>query len=180
MEIQAPGTFKKILKRYSILLIILFILMIGFILPQNFVIPVEGAKKGDWNENSFWYYPWGKSVTHKGIDIFAKEGTKVVSSTPGIVLFKGSAGRGGKVVLVLGPKWRLHYYAHLQEINTGLFSIIKKGRTIGTVGKTGNAKTTPPHLHYAIVTIIPYPWRIDNSIQGLKKMFYLDPTPYLK
>ena len=51
---------------------------------------------------------------------------------------------------------------------------------IGTVGNTGNAINTPAHLHYAIVTIIPYPWRIDGSKQGWRKMFYLNPIDFLK
>ena len=86
---------------------------------------------------------------------------------------------GGNVVLVLGPKWRLHYYAHLQEIRTSSFKWTSAGSASGTVGDSGNAKGKPPHLHYSIVTLIPYPWRIDGSPQGWKKMFYLDPTQYL-
>jgi len=166
-------------KKRKGLLIIIIILVIGYILPQNFVIPVEGAKKGDWNKESFWYYPWGKSVTHKGVDIFATEGNKVISSTYGIVLYKGKLARGGNVIFVLGPKWRLHYYAHLKEIQTGWLNYVKKGEIIGEVGRTGNAINTPPHLHYSTLTIIPYPWRIDNAKQGWKKMFYLNPIRYM-
>jgi hypothetical protein len=32
-----------------------------------------------------------------------------------------------------------------------------------------------PHLHYHIITLIPYPWRITREMQGWKKMFYMDP-----
>jgi murein DD-endopeptidase MepM/ murein hydrolase activator NlpD len=78
-------------------------------------MPVEGATKSDYNKDTFWFYPWGKSVTHKGVDIFAKEGTNVKSSTWGIVLYSGKIEVGGNVVLILGPKWRLHYYAHLKD-----------------------------------------------------------------
>jgi ABC-type polysaccharide/polyol phosphate export permease len=34
-------------------------------------------------------------------------------------------------------------------------------------------------LHYSIVTIFPYVWRIDSDRQGWKKMFYLNPIAYL-
>jgi len=162
---------------------ILFFLLItisGFILPQKFKMNVEGAKNKDYNENSFWFYPWGKSVTHKGVDIFATEGTKVFSSTNGIVLRARTIENGGNIVLILGPKWRLHYYAHLKEIKTSAFSFVNSGDIIGTVGTSGNAKGKSPHLHYSISTIIPYFWRIDGSRQGWRKMFYLNPIDYLK
>lgn len=147
----------------------------GFIIPDDRVIPVKGAGISDINRNSFWFDPWGESVTHKGIDIFAKEGTELLSSTYGIVLYRGEFGRGGNVVAVLGPKWRIHYYAHLKEIKTGFFTPVSPGKLIGSVGRTGNAAKTPPHLHYSILTIIPYPWRADSSIQGWKKIFFLNP-----
>jgi peptidoglycan LD-endopeptidase LytH len=156
------------------------LLVIGLFVPQTFVNPVEKAGKSSYNSKSFWYYPWGKSGTHKGVDIFAQEGTPVYSSTGGLALFKGELERGGNVVLIIGPKWRLHYYAHLRDINTGLFSWTNTGESIGTVGRTGNAKDKPPHLHYSIMTLIPYFWQIDEDKQGWKKMFYLNPITYLE
>jgi len=150
----------------------------GLLLPQNLKMPVHGASSADYHHQSFWFYPWGKSGTHKGVDIFAKAGTEVQSSTSGIVVFTGNIGMGGNVVLVLGPKWRMHYYAHLQEINTHRFSNVKRGKNIGRVGTSGNAAGKPPHLHYSIFTLIPYPWRIDGAVQGWKKMFYLNPIEY--
>ncbi len=143
-------------------------------------MPVEGATKSSYNEKSFWYYPWGKSVTHKGVDIFAKEGTTVGSSTSGLVIYCGQLKMGGNVVFVLGPKWRIHYYAHLQEIKTSVGSWVNKGGIIGTVGTSGNAVGKSPHLHYSIVTAIPYFWRIDLDHQGWKKMFYLNPINFLE
>ncbi len=156
------------------------VLVVGLIIPQSFENPVDKADKNSYNSKSFWFYPWGKSGTHKGVDIFAKEGTTVKSSTGGLVIFKGEIERGGKVVLIVGPKWRLHYYAHLRDIETGFFSWTSKGGKIGTVGTTGNAKGKSPHLHYSIITMIPYPWRIDSDKQGWKKMFYLNPISYLE
>ncbi|WP_235189736.1 M23 family metallopeptidase [Methylotenera sp. L2L1] len=82
------------------------------------IISVEAATPLDWNQHSFWHYPWGKSGVHKGIDIFAKHGTPVLSSIGGLVIFTGNIDMGGKVVAVLSPQWQVHYYAHLQAINT--------------------------------------------------------------
>ena len=159
--------------------ILLLILITGYLGPQTFSIPVLGATNKSYHPNSFWFYPWGSSGTHKGIDIFAKVGTGVVSSTAGLVVYKGTLEKGGNVIIVLGPKWRLHYYAHLKEWKVPLGRFVSPGTIIGTVGNTGNASGKPSHLHYSISSIIPVPWRIDNSKQGWKKMFYLNPSDYL-
>ncbi|QXP79094.1 M23 family metallopeptidase [Winogradskyella sp. HaHa_3_26] len=167
-------------KRKKILLGIVTVLIIGFLIPQNLEMPVKEATKSDYNSKSFWFYPWGKSVTHKGVDIFAKKGTEINSSTSGLVLYAGEINVGGKVVVVVGPKWRIHYYAHLNELNTSLFSFVSKESKIGTVGASGNAVGKSPHLHYSILTIIPYLWRMDSDKQGWKKMFYLNPIEYFE
>ena len=167
-------------KRKKLFISIIVTLTIGFLIPQNLKMPVKGATKSDYNSKSFWFYPWGKSVTHKGVDIFSKKGTEINSSTLGLVLYSGEISIGGKVVLVLGPKWRLHYYAHLNELKTSSFSFVNNNSTIGTVGTSGNAAGKPAHLHYSILTIIPYVWRIDSEKQGWKKMFYLNPIEYFQ
>ena len=159
----------------------LVILAIGFIVPQQMIIPVTDATPKNWDEKSFWAYPWGSSITHKGIDIFAERGTEVIASTNGIVIYTFEGGKGGKSVMVLGPKWRFHYYAHLDEIKTFVFKPLKRGSVVGTVGDTGNAKGKPPHLHYAITTPFPYPTLYDSiSVQGWKRMFYLNPDIWLR
>ncbi len=169
----------RLKKKHKISLILISIIIAGLLLPQRFSMPVEGATKSDFNKNSFWYYPWGKSITHKGVDIFAKSGTNLKSSTYGLVLYSGEIKIGGNVVLILGPKWRFHYYAHLKEVRTSTFSWNNRGEIIGTVGASGNAKGKSPHLHYSILTPIPYPWKMDTDRQGWKKMFYLNPITFL-
>lgn len=170
---------KGISKRKKAASVFLALIVIGLMIPQPFENPVDKADKNSFNPKSFWFYPWGKSGTHNGVDIFAKTGTKVNSSTGGLVLFTGELKMGGKVVLILGPKWRLHYYAHLNDIQTSTLSWTNKGERIGSVGTSGNAYGKPPHLHYAIVTLIPYTWRFEKKQQGWKKMFYLNPIVFL-
>jgi murein DD-endopeptidase MepM/ murein hydrolase activator NlpD len=157
------------------LLSLVSLLVVGFLLPESLVIPVQDASRSDWNADTFWYEPWGKSGVHKGIDIFSPSGTPVISSTYGITLFQGELGIGGNVVVVLGPKWRIHYYAHLDRTDVGFGSVVNTSDAIGTVGTSGNAKGKSPHLHYTIVTLFPYFWRWDSATQGWKKMFFLDP-----
>ena len=52
----------------------LIVLVVGLIIPENVENPVAKADKNSYNSKSFWFYPWGKSGTHKGVDIFAREG----------------------------------------------------------------------------------------------------------
>lgn len=80
------------------------IIIIGFLIPQNLKMPVFGADSNSYNHETFWYEGWGTSIVHKGIDVFAKKGTGVHSATWGIVLITAEYGKGGKFVLILGPK----------------------------------------------------------------------------
>ena len=159
----------------------LTLLVAGFFIPQDMIIPVHGATAENWDIKSFWAYPWGSSVTHKGIDIFETRGTAVVSATHGVVVYTHEGGKGGKSVMILGPKWRFHYYAHLDSYDAFPFQPVRRGAVIGTVGDTGNAKGKPPHLHYAITTPFPHWWLYDSeSVQGWRKMFHLNPDIWLR
>ena len=163
----------------KVLFVLMVIILVGLLVPQNLKMPVVGADNNSFNHETFWYEGWGTSIVHKGIDVFAKKGTNVHSATWGIVIATAEYGKGGKFVLVLGPKWRIHYYAHLDELRTKPLAIVTPDTEIGTVGNTGNAATTAAPLHYGMATMIPYPWRIDNAPLGWQKMFYLNPIDYL-
>lgn len=152
----------------------------GLIWPETVVMPVAGASARDWHPQSFWYEPWGASGVHKGIDIFAPKGRAVRSTTPGIVLFRGELARGGKVVAVLGPQWRLHYYAHLNQSSTTPLALLAAGAPIGEVGDSGNAAGKPPHLHYTVLSLLPRPWQATRQTQGWKRMFFVDPQTLLQ
>lgn len=159
----------------------LLVIAIGLLIPQGRLrMPVEGATAADYDPNSFWYYPWGKSGVHKGVDIFAAKGTPVHPAASGLVIQAGSNAMGGRVVSILGPKWRVHYYAHLDTVLTHVGAWARYGQPIGRVGDSGNAQGKPPHLHYAIFSPIPYPWRWADAPQGWKRMFYLNPIEMLR
>jgi len=169
----------KISKNKTILALIAFVCSLMFFIPEQLIIPVKKASKLDWHKDTFWYEPWGKSGVHKGIDIFAAKGTELISASNGLILYTGELKLGGKVIIVLSPKFRLHYYAHLDDISTTTFSFVTSGQQIGQVGDSGNAKGKPAHLHYSIVTLLPHIWLIDSESQGWKKAFYLDPNRLL-
>ncbi len=169
---QGPRTRRL---RRLILAIAAAVLLSGFLVPEGLRMPVAGATASDWNHETFWYEPWGPSGVHKGIDIFGSLRTPVTSATLGLVVYAGDLGRGGRVVMVLGPKWRLHYYAHLDQIDARPGQILTAGAGIGKLGDSGNAAGKPPHLHYSILTAIPYPWRYSSGTQGWLRMFFLNP-----
>ena len=167
------------MKRKRVLLAVVLtgfaIAVAGFLLPERMVIPVAGATSADWHHETFWYEPWGASGVHKGIDIFAPEGRAVIAATPGLVVYTGNFGRGGLSVAVLGPKWRLHYYAHLSEADTEVGAWVGGGERLGAVGTSGNAVGKPAHLHYSILTLVPYPWRLRWVSQGWLLPVFLNP-----
>ena len=95
------------------------------------------------------------------------------------MIFKGNLALGGQVIAILGPKWRIHYYAHLDQIKVKLGSIVNNDTVIGSVGTSGNAQGKAPHLHYSILTLVPHIGRRDHSTQGWKKIFFLNPSELL-
>ena len=173
--------FKPIKKIAFRLIIILLILMVlGYLIPSKVVSPIAISDVTDIDAASFWYYPWGKSIVHKGIDIFCDSGTNIIAPATGMVISKGYGSISGNYVYILGAKWRTYYFAHMDTCFVSTTNFVTKGTVIGKVGNTGNAKNKPTHLHYAIQTIIPYFWLYDaKAIQGWKKMFYLNPDVYL-
>lgn len=155
------------------------LLIAGLFVPERLVIPVDGADENDWNHQTFWYAPWGASGVHHGIDIFAEEGSPVIAATAGIVVYRGELGRGGNVVIVLGPKSRFHYYAHLSGFDVEPGQWVGRSELLGQVGRTGNAAGRPPHLHYSVATPIPKFWRYRSGPYGWRLMFVLDPHEML-
>ncbi len=121
--------------------------------PTSLPVPVDGIAARRIADT------WGGARSggrgHQGVDIFAKRGTTVRSNTPGLVLRIADFGIGGKHVWVLGPAGERHYYAHLDDWAPGLArgSRLDVGTPLGIVGDTGNAKGTPPHLHYGIYNL---------------------------
>lgn len=118
-------------------------------LPQQHLTDTWGAARSQ-----------GRS--HEGIDIFAARGTPIRSTTQGIVSKVGENTLGGRVVVVVGPGGAGHYYAHLENYaDISPNDWVDVGDIIGYVGDSGNAKGTPPHVHYGIYingsAVNPYP-----------------------
>jgi murein DD-endopeptidase MepM/ murein hydrolase activator NlpD/SH3-like domain-containing protein len=122
---------------------------VSLTLLPAFTFPVKG--KDARAIGSYWGASReGGKRKHEGIDIFARRGTPVVAATDGVVSNVGKTRLGGKVVWVINKNLQAVYYAHLdkQLVKTG--QLVKAGQVLGTVGNTGNAKTTPAHLHFGV------------------------------
>lgn len=118
--------------------------------PQALPVPVQGVRASQVADT--FGAPRGRDRSHAGVDIFAKRGTAVRSATLGVVTDIRDSGLGGRQVWVLGPARERYYYAHLEDWREGLErgEVVQVGSVLGYVGDSGNAKGTPPHLHWGI------------------------------
>ena len=115
----------------------------------------------------------GGKRDHEGIDIFAPRGTSVVAVADGVIESVETTSVGGRVVWQYDRRRDVtYYYAHLntQQVNRG--DAVRAGDRIGTVGNTGNAAASRPHLHFAIYrpgrsAVDPVPFLYDQSVDSL-------------
>ena len=117
---------------------------------SNFKDPVPG---GNWSGPGLGLPRDGGRRSHQGIDIFAPMGTPVYASADGEVVYseRRPSGGFGMAVQLKHSDGYITKYAHLSGLagyQPG--QTVRAGDLIGYVGDTGNAKGTPPHLHYEI------------------------------
>jgi murein DD-endopeptidase MepM/ murein hydrolase activator NlpD len=87
--------------------------------------------------------------THEGTDIFAAEGTEVYAVDVGRVEFHPLEGIGGNVAYLHSADRTRYVYSHLSAF-AGESRKVGPGELIGYVGRTGNAASTPPHVHFEV------------------------------
>jgi murein DD-endopeptidase MepM/ murein hydrolase activator NlpD len=126
------------------------------------MFPVIGTA---WFKDSFGANRDGGKRKHEGTDLFGKEGTLIVSICGGKVEQTGWNRLGGERVGVRGDDGNYYYYAHLEHISAALVKgkRIEAGELVGSMGHTGDALTTPDHLHFGMELpngqwINPYPF----------------------
>lgn len=112
--------------------------------------PVEGKTMAD-IQSFFGDQRDGGRRRHEGVDVFAARGTSVLAVTDGVVRRVGTRDLGGNIVLLWDEKRNLnYYYAHLDAQYVVNGQRVSVGEALGAVGNTGNAVTTPPHLHFGV------------------------------
>lgn len=129
---------------------------------SSLAMPVVGVQPYELS-NSWGASRDGGKRKHRGIDIFAPKGTGVVAVADGIVSFIGEQPKGGLCLWLTTENGASFYYAHLDRWAAGLYEgmEVRVGDLLGYVGNTGNARTTPAHLHFGVneddEMVNPYP-----------------------
>ncbi|NLL51614.1 MAG: M23 family metallopeptidase [Peptococcaceae bacterium] len=147
---KIAGQIRKILDQYPVYQ------------PGRYEFPLP---RSCYYEDTFGADREGGRRTHQGTDLFDIKGTKIFNVCSGTVEKLGWNRLGGERVGIRGEDGNYYYYAHLDEINPQLWvgKKISKGELIGTMGNTGDAITTPDHLHFGIELpngewLNPYPF----------------------
>jgi murein DD-endopeptidase MepM/ murein hydrolase activator NlpD len=139
--------------------------------PSHYVFPVNGG--ADYGDT----YGAGRSDIydgwHHGDDLFASLGTPVVAVANGKLSLVGWNELGGWRLWLTDADGNSFYYAHLAGYSRWILKHpnVKAGQVVGFLGRTGDAFTTDPHLHFEI-----HP----HQYLGLGYDGAVDPTAYLQ
>jgi murein DD-endopeptidase MepM/ murein hydrolase activator NlpD len=109
---------------------------------------------------------------HHGEDIFAPIGAPLLAVARGTVFSVGWNDLGGNRLWLRDLQGNEFYYAHLSAFSTLAVNgaQVEAGDVLGFVGNSGDAQTTPPHLHFEIHPVGYLSLGYDGVI---------DPNPYL-
>jgi murein DD-endopeptidase MepM/ murein hydrolase activator NlpD len=116
--------------------------------PKGYVFPVYGTPSFGPSFGS----PRADTGWHHGIDIFAPTGTPVLAVAQGTVFSVGWNNLGGNRLWLRDRKGNEFYYAHLSAFSPLAVNRmqVRAGAVLGFVGNSGDAITTPPHLHFEV------------------------------
>ena len=109
-----------------------------------------------------WGYPRSGGRGHQGVDMFAPYGTPLYAVADGTIYRVYTNPLGGLAINLIDVDGNMYYYAHLSSAAVSGGETVKAGDVIGAVGDSGNARGTPPHLHWQFhpgngAPINPYP-----------------------
>ena len=159
--------------------------------PEIALPPGEGYVFPVFGDSSFSDdYGAPRAVTgwHHGNDIFAATGTPVLAVADGTLSRVGINTLGGNRLWLTDEAGNEFYYAHLSAYAPATVSgaRVRAGQVIAFVGNTGQAITTPPHLHFEVHprggdSVNPYPylmaWRRGTGIPLAFRQAAASPSP---
>ncbi|MGD0274317.1 MAG: M23 family metallopeptidase [Gaiellaceae bacterium] len=128
---------------------------------KGYVFPVYGQA---WYSDSFGS-PRADTGWHHGIDIFAPMGTPLLAVAKGTVFSVGWNNLGGNRLWLRDKDGNEFYYAHLSAYSPLAVNgkHVKAGDVLGFIGNSGDAITTPPHLHFELHPVGLLPLLYDLS-----------------
>jgi murein DD-endopeptidase MepM/ murein hydrolase activator NlpD len=112
--------------------------------------PVSRAEKS-WVTSKFGFRrsPFtGQREFHKGYDISTREGTPIMATADGVVIFVGNKGLLGKTIIVDHGHGMVTRYGHCQKFLKKRGEKVSRWEPIALVGNTG--RSTGPHVHYEV------------------------------
>lgn len=134
----------------------------GVATTQGYAFPVLGDGVGFGDDYGD---PRAGTGWHHGTDLFAPMGTPIVAVADGTLSKVGVNNLGGNRLWLTDDAGNAFYYAHLSAYAPGTADgvRVRAGQVIAFLGNTGQAITTPPHLHFEIHpgggdSVNPYPY----------------------
>ena len=105
---------------------------------------------------------------HHGEDIFAPLGAPLLAVADGTVFSVGWNDRGGYRLWLRDRQGNQFYYAHLSAFSPLAVNgnEVRAGDVIGFLGNTGDAQTTPYHLHFEIHPVGLLPLGYDGVVNA--------------
>jgi murein DD-endopeptidase MepM/ murein hydrolase activator NlpD len=105
---------------------------------------------------------------HHGEDIFAPLGAPLLAVADGTVFSVGWNDLGGYRLWLRDREGNQFYYAHLSAFSPLAVdgNEVKAGAVVGFVGNTGDAQTTPYHLHFEIHPVGLLPMGYDGVVNA--------------
>jgi murein DD-endopeptidase MepM/ murein hydrolase activator NlpD len=133
---------------------------------DNFSNPM-GTANTDFSKTPTYAGVGGHMKGHWGVDIFGKRGTPVLAPVDGIAKHNNS---NGNTVIIEDPKTGYsHWLGHLDSRTIEDGEFVNAGDEVGTLGDSGNAKGTAPHVHYNIYKTSGGFYTGEDPIDVLKK-----------
>lgn len=90
----------------------------------------------------------GASTYHKGIDIGAPTGTKIVAAKGGTVVTASYQVAAGNYIMISHGDGIYTVYMHCSKLLVSVGDVVSQGEEIALVGSTG--VSTGPHLHFGV------------------------------
>lgn len=95
-----------------------------------------------------WGFPRSGGRRHQGVDMFAAYGMPIFAAADGTISRVFNNTLGGLSVDLIDVLGNRYYYAHLSVTYVSAGEPVQAGQLVAANGNSGNAISTPPHLHW--------------------------------